>query len=123
MPLDGKYNEGPDGTSVGEGLECEEVVLFGPDSVQVKKGAMLHRSLARGQIVVFDFAGCRELEDGVVVVVGIVAFVGMVVGGNMVVEGIVVGCIVVGIMGGSMVQVLEVWVIDSLGSGVRSFVG
>lgn len=119
MPLDGKYNEGPDGTSVGEGPECEEVVLFGPDSVQVKKGAMLHRSLARGQIVAFDTAGCEEPEDGVVAVV----FVGMVVGGNMVVEGIVVGCIVVGIMGGSMVQVLEVWVIDSLGSGARSFVG
>lgn len=51
------------------------------------------------------------------------AFAGMVVEGNMVVEGIVVGCMVVDIVVDSTVKVLEVLVVDSLGSGERSFVG
>lgn len=73
--------------------------------------------------MVFDSVDCREPEDGVVVVVGSVAFAGLVVGGNMVVEGIVVGCMVVDIVVDSMVKALEVLVVDSLGSRERSFVG
>lgn len=45
MPLDDKHNEGQDGTSVGEGLEFEEAVLFEPGFVRAKKEVMLHKSL------------------------------------------------------------------------------
>lgn len=44
MPLDDKHNEGQDGTSVGDGLKCEEAVLIEPGFVGAKKEVMLHKS-------------------------------------------------------------------------------